>query len=92
MEYGKLAGSIVAVRPLADIVTLLNAMLCEVAPCVMVMEPVVALVTGSEKVSIRLLLADTLVAPLAGESVAVGACVSGAEPVVKLQVLPVVPA
>ncbi len=82
----------VAVRPLADKTTLLNAMLWEVAPCVMVMEPVVALVTGSENVSTRLLLIEIFVAPLAGESVAVGACVSGAEPVVKLQVLPVVPA
>ncbi len=82
----------VAVRPLADKTTVLNAMLCEVAPCVIVMEPVVALVTGSEKVSVRLLLIETFVAPLAGESVAVGACVSGAEPVVKLQVPEVVPA
>jgi hypothetical protein len=58
----------------------------------MVMEPVVALVTGSEKVSTRLLLTGTFVALLAGERVAVGACVSGAVPVVKLQVLEVVPA
>ncbi len=92
VEYGKLAGSIVAVRPLADKTTLLSAMLCEEAPCVIVMEPVVALVTGSENVSTKLLLAETLVAPLAGERLAVGACVSGAEPVVKLQVLLVVPA
>jgi hypothetical protein len=82
----------VAVKPLTDNVTLLNAMLCEVVPCVIVMEPVVALVTGSEKVNTRLLDTDTFVAPLAGERLAVGAWVSGAEPVVKLQVLEVVPA
>jgi hypothetical protein len=91
VEYGKLAGSIVAVRPLADKTTLLNAMLCEVAPWVIVMVPVAVLVTGSEKVSTRLLLTEMLLAPLAGERVAVGACVSGAVPVVKLQVLEVVP-
>jgi hypothetical protein len=92
VEYGKLAGSMVAVKPLADNTTLLRAMVCEVAPCVMVMEPVVALVTGSEKVNVKLLLTGTFVAPLAGERVAVGACVSGAAPVVKLQLLEVVPA
>ncbi len=56
------------------------------------MLPVVALVTGSEKVSVKLLLTGTFAAPLAGESVAVGACVSGAALVVKLQVAAVVPA
>ncbi len=56
------------------------------------MLPVVALVTGSEKVNVKLLLTETLVLPLVGESVAVGACVSGAAPVVKLQLLEVVPA
>ncbi len=56
------------------------------------MLPVVALVTGSEKVSTRLLPTGTFRAPLAGERVAVGACVSGAGLVVKLQVLEVVPA
>jgi hypothetical protein len=92
VEYGKLAGSTVAVSPLADNTTLLNAMLWVVAPYVMVMEPVVALVTGSENVSTRLLLTETFVALLVGESVAVGAWVSGAAPVVKLHVLEVVPA
>ncbi len=81
-----------AVRPLADNTTLLNAMLCEVAPYVMVMEPVVALVTGSEKVNVKLLLTETFVAPFTGESVAVGAWVSGAALVVKLHEAAVVPA
>ena len=58
----------------------------------MVIEPVVALVTGSENVNIRLLLMDTLVVPFAGERLAVGTWVSGAAPVVKLHVLEVVPA
>ncbi len=72
--------------------TLLKAMVWVVAPCAMVMEPVVALVTGSEKVNVKLLVIETFVAPLAGDSVAVGAWVSGAAPVVKLHVPEVVPA
>ena len=92
VEYGKFAGLMVAVSPSGATTTLLKAMVWEVAPWVIMMEPVVALVTGSENVSTRLLLTETLVAPLVGESVAVGACVSGATPVVKLHVLEVVPA
>jgi hypothetical protein len=59
---------------------------------VMVMVPVAALVTDSEKVSTKLLPTDTFVAPSSGERIAVGAWVSGASPVLKFQVLEVVPA
>ena len=58
----------------------------------MVIEPVVALITGSEKLSNKLLPTDTLVAPFAGERMAVGAWVSGAAPVAKFHVLNAVPA